>query len=97
MEFVYKWNIEQYDWEYFNIWIINDIFSIDNDIFLNINRLYSKKKNKYYANIFYETKHNKYHFILFKNWYIMIWITKLNIKQVWDLEFPYWMYLRLWL
>ena len=98
MEIIYKWNLQDYEWEYF--WwldIVDNIFYIEDYNHWKINWKYSKKKNKYYAHKVINLWDEKWKFILFKNNYCIIWLTKKSEKQIDDLEFPDWRYPRLWL
>ena len=90
MEIIYKWKIIDYKWD-LKLQIRHDVtkefFSV-NDIFLiEIKRKFSEKKQKYFAKIQADIWESHYDFIVFKNWYIIIWKTIKYKKEEWDIEF----------
>ncbi len=90
MEIIYKWKIIDYKWD-LKLQIRHDVtkefFSV-NDIFLiEIKRKFSEKKQKYFAKIQSDIWESHYDFIIFKNWYIIIWKTIKYKKEEWDIEF----------
>lgn len=87
MEIIYKWLIKDYNWkEFWWFAIINDSFYIEDENIWKIDWKYSEKKKKFYANKVYE-RNWKYEFIIFKNWYIIIWFTQKYEAQEWDASF----------
>lgn len=88
MEILYKWLLKDYSWEYF--WwlsIIKDIFHIEDWFTQKIDWKYSEKKKKFYSKIDYKDNRWRFEFIIFKNWYCILWFTKIYKAQEWDLSF----------
>lgn len=89
MEIIYKWKLTEYKWN-FNLKIKHDVtkefFCINDWSLKEIERKFSEKKQKYYSKIQTDIWESRYDFILFKNWYVIIWETKKYKKEEWDIE-----------
>lgn len=83
MKEIYKWNIVNYNWkEFWWLHVFNGNFYIE-DTTYKIKWLWSKKKNKYYYKLDVTICGTKYMFIIFKNWYILIF-------DMWKPKTAYW-------